>query len=85
MKLLDRVTGIPRRTLTRLESGDPAVRIGTYAKAASALGLVLTLRGQGLKRPTLDELDELYRESDAGDSIDKVQPPSRRRMPPNDG
>lgn len=60
-----RASGIPRRTLTRLESGDPAVRIGTFEKAARALGLSLTLRELQRRRPTLEELDTLYREDDA--------------------
>ena len=60
-----RASGIPRRTLTRLESGDPAVRIGTVEKAARALGFGLTLHELRQRRPTLEELDILYRESDA--------------------
>jgi transcriptional regulator with XRE-family HTH domain len=55
-----RATGIARRTLTRLESGDPAVRIGTIEKAARALGLALHVRDAGIQRPTLDELESLY-------------------------
>lgn len=61
-----RASRIPRRTLTRLESGDPAVRIGTFDKAARALGLSLTLRELQRRRPTLDELGVLYREHDTG-------------------
>ena len=53
------------RTLTRLESGDPAVRIGTFEKAARALGFALTLRELEQRRPTLEELDALYGEDDA--------------------
>jgi transcriptional regulator with XRE-family HTH domain len=55
-----RASGIARRTLTRLESGDPAVRIGTIEKAARALGLSLTVQNAGLNGPTLGELDALY-------------------------
>jgi transcriptional regulator with XRE-family HTH domain len=55
-------TGIARRTLTRLESGDPAVRIGTLAKAARAVGLTLGVRDVGQHRPTLDDLEALYSE-----------------------
>lgn len=57
-----RTSGIPRRTLTRLESGDPAVRIGTFEQAAQALGLGLVLAESLNRRPTLDELEALYRE-----------------------
>lgn len=63
-----RASGIPRRTLTRLESGDPAVRIGTFEQAAQALGLCLSLTERQRHRPTLDELDAIYREDDA-DSV----------------
>ena len=56
--------GIPRRTLTRLEAGDPAVRIGTFAKAAQALGMTLHLAATRRARPTLDDLGDLYREDD---------------------
>ena len=49
----------------RLEAGDPAVRIGTFEKAARALGLSLTLRELQRRRPTLEELGALYHEDDA--------------------
>ena len=61
-----RASGIPRRTLTRLECGDPAVRIGTFERAARALGLGLTLHELRRRRPTLEELAALYRDEDAG-------------------
>lgn len=57
-----RATGIALRTLTRLESGDPAVRIGTFEKAAHALGLRLALVEVRCRRPTLEELEALYRD-----------------------
>ncbi len=62
---LARATGIALRTLTRLESGDPAVRIGTFEKAAHALGLRLALVEVRRRRPTLEELDALYRDDAA--------------------
>ena len=65
-----RVTGIARRTLTRLETGDPAVRIGTIDKAARALGLILSVQNAGLNRPTLEELDALYFD-ESGSAIDR--------------
>jgi len=61
---LSTLTSIPRRTLTRLEAGDAAVRIGTYEKAAQALGLTLEMRQEQRRRPTLEELDDLYRDDD---------------------
>lgn len=67
-----RMSGIPRRTLTRLESGDPAVRIGTFERAAQALGLGLILAESQKRRPTLDELEALYREE--GDNEARVAP-----------
>lgn len=72
-----RASGIPRRTLTRLESGDPAVRIGTFEKAARALGLSLVLRELQRRRPTLEELGALYGESDASGEVPR-KPQSAR-------
>ncbi|QHE84969.1 helix-turn-helix transcriptional regulator [Hydrogenophaga sp. BPS33] len=37
--------GISRNTLTRLESGDPAVSLGTYLKALRVLGLERDIDG----------------------------------------
>ncbi len=50
--------GIARRTLLRVEAGDPSVKIGTYAQAAQALGFELALVRRS--RPSLDELDSIY-------------------------
>ena len=50
--------GISLRTYLRLEAGDGGVKISTYAWAAARLGLDLTLVAH--RKPTLDELDELY-------------------------
>lgn len=69
-----RATGIARRTLTRLESGDPAVRIGTIETAASALGLTLTVQNARQNRPTLEELDALYLD-ESGNAILASGPP----------
>lgn len=65
---LSALSGIPRRTLTRVEAGDPAVRIGTVEKAARALGMSLQLAPGRGARPTLDELDQIYRDRDGDDS-----------------
>ena len=70
-----RTSGISRRTLTRLESGDPAVRIGTFEQAAQALGLRLVLAESPSRRPTLDELEALYRED--GDNRAQLATPTR--------
>ena len=72
-----RASGIPRRTLTRLESGDPAVRIGTFEKAARALGLSLSLRELERRRPTLEELGALYRDDDAASETQAALPDTR--------
>ena len=53
-------SGIPLRTYLRMEAGDESVKIGTYARAALGLGLALTLSSRA--RPTLDELEEVYRD-----------------------
>lgn len=68
---------IPRRTLTRLEAGDPAVRIGTFAKAAQALGMTLHLSATLRARPTLDDLGDLYKEDDEV----PAQPRARKTSP----
>ena len=59
-----RSSGIARRTLTRIEAGDPAVRIGTFERAAQALGLRLTISASLHQRPTLDELASIYDDND---------------------
>lgn len=51
-------SGVPLRTLIRVEAGDENVRIGTYERAARALGLYLATARK--RRPTLEELDALY-------------------------
>ena len=57
-------SGVPLRTLIRVEAGDDNVKIGTYARAAQALGLHLaTLQKH---RPTLEQLDALYGGDDDG-------------------
>lgn len=77
---LSALSGIPRRTLTRVEAGDPAVRIGTVAKAARALGMSLQLMPAPGARPTLDELDQIYRDRDGDDSAtDSADPRGQGR------
>lgn len=77
---LSTLSGIPRRTLTRVEAGDPAVRIGTVEKAARALGLSLQLAPAPGARPTLDELDQIYRDRDDDDSAaDSADPRGQGR------
>ncbi len=51
-------SGVPLRTLIRVEAGDENVKLGTYQRAADALGFTLTCTSK--RRPTLDELDALY-------------------------
>ena len=71
---LARATGMALRTLTRLESGDPAVRIGTFEKAAHALGLRLALVEVRRRRPTLEELGALYRDDAAEATAAAAEP-----------
>lgn len=53
-----RAAGISWRTYQRLESGDSGTRIDTLFRALNALGL--TIKTASRRRPTLNELSELY-------------------------
>ncbi len=61
------ISGIPVRTLIRMEAGDQSVAIGTYMRAARTLDAKLIVSRSSRTRPTLDEVHALYREEDAGD------------------
>ena len=54
--------GIPFRTYQRLESADPGSRLSSLLRAAAALGY--DLRPIATRRPTLDELNEIYGHED---------------------
>ena len=54
--------GIPFRTYQRLESGDPGSRLSSLLRALAALGY--ELRAAAARRPTLDELNEIYGHED---------------------
>lgn len=62
------ISGIPLRTLIRMEAGDKSVAIGTYMRAARTLDAKLAVTHSPRRRPTLDEVHALYREEDAGDA-----------------
>jgi transcriptional regulator with XRE-family HTH domain len=55
---LARAAGIPRRTYQRLERDDPGIRIDTFFRVLTALGL--TLKATSRTRPALEELGDLY-------------------------
>jgi transcriptional regulator with XRE-family HTH domain len=54
--------GISFRTYQRLESGDPGSRLSSLLRALAALGY--ELRAVAARRPTLDELNEIYGHED---------------------
>jgi len=54
--------GISFRTYQRLESGDPGSRLSSLLRALAALGY--ELRAAAARRPTLDELNEIYGHED---------------------
>ena len=56
-------TGIPTRSLVRLEAGDPHAPIGRVLAVLQSLGLGLDV--VPLTRPTLELLGALYAEDDA--------------------
>ena len=62
-----KISGIPLRTLSRMEAGDKSVAIGTFMRAASTLDSKLAVIRSPRRRPTLDEVHALYREEDPGD------------------
>lgn len=55
---LARLAGIPLRTYQRLESGDRGSKVDTLLRALDALGLTMTTVSK--RRPSLDELNDLY-------------------------
>ena len=61
-------SAISRKTLQRVERGDPAVAIGIYARVLQALGLV-------------DDLATLARDDELGRRLQDLQLPMRQRAP----
>ena len=55
-------TGIPTRSLVRLEAGDPNAPIGRVLAVLQSLGLGLEVAP--ITRPTLESLGALYAEDD---------------------
>ena len=55
---LAKQAGIPLRTYQRLESDAGGAKLETLMRALDTLGL--TIKTASKRRPTLDELDELY-------------------------
>ena len=53
-----RLAGMPLRTYQRLESGDRGAKLDTLLRVLDALGL--SLKTVSKRRPSLDELNELY-------------------------
>jgi transcriptional regulator with XRE-family HTH domain len=60
--------GITRRTLQRVEQGDPAVALGIYARVMQALGLV-------------EDLAALARDDTLGRKLQDLDLPIRKRAP----
>lgn len=63
-------TGIPTRSLARLEVGDPSAPIGRILQVLAALGLGLSI--VKTSRPTLEALPSIY----ADDDPDRSSPAS---------
>ncbi len=61
-------SGITRRTLQRVERGDPAVALGIYARVMQALGLV-------------EDLAALARDDALGRRLQDLDLPIRKRAP----
>lgn len=61
-------SGITRRTLQRVEQGDPAVALGIYARVLQALGLV-------------EDLAVLARDDALGRRLQDLDLPIRKRAP----
>ena len=61
-------SGITRRTLQRVEQGDPAVALGIYARVLQALGLV-------------EDLAALARDDVLGRRLQDLDLPIRKRAP----
>lgn len=65
-------SGITRKTLQRVEQGDPAVAIGIYARVLQALGLV-------------EDLAAIARDDELGRRLQDLQLPIRKRAPRRGG
>jgi len=63
--------GISRKTLSRVEQGDPAVALGIYARVLQALGLV-------------EDLAALAHDDVLGRRLQDLQLPTRKRSPRRD-
>lgn len=50
--------GIPFRSYQRLEAAEPGIRLSAVLRAYASLGF--ELNPVSMRRPTLDELDQLY-------------------------
>ncbi len=61
-------SGISRKTLQRVEQGDPAVAMGIYARVLQALGLI-------------EDLAALARDDELGRRLQDMQLPTRKRAP----
>lgn len=55
-------SGIPLRTYQRLEAGEPGSRLSSLLRSLAALGY--ELRAAAARRPTLDELNDIYGHED---------------------
>ena len=66
--------GISRDTLNRLEKGDPAIALGTYARALRVLGLD-------------HDLDRVARDDELGRKLQdlRLSAPKTRNAPPEQG
>lgn len=53
-----RLAGIPLRTYQRLEAGDTGAKLDTLLRVLDALGLAIKTSSK--RRPSLDELSEIY-------------------------
>lgn len=64
-RALAAAAGVSMRSLQRLEAGDGGVALKAFLRTLAALGLEAHLRRRG--RPTLDELADLYGETEDDD------------------
>ena len=62
--------GVSRDTLNRLEKGDPAIALGTYARALRVLGLDA-------------DLDAVARDDELGRKLQDLELPARRTRKPS--
>lgn len=61
-------SGITRKTLQRVEKGDPSVAIGIYVRVLQALGLI-------------EDLAALARDDELGRKLQDLALPARKRAP----